>query len=87
MCRISFRALKREDLSSLVDWINCPHVARWWDGPVDAETISDKYLPRLADDSITRVFVIEASGQAIGIIQYLLFSEKRPVSALADVDV
>jgi len=32
--RFRFEALTRQNLPLLFDWLNRPHVARWWDGAV-----------------------------------------------------
>jgi RimJ/RimL family protein N-acetyltransferase len=35
----SFRPLTRADLPLLHDWLNRPHVAEWWEGPVSFEYV------------------------------------------------
>jgi RimJ/RimL family protein N-acetyltransferase len=63
------RPLASSDFPLLVQWINAPHVARWWDGTVDIEKVKEKYGPRLQADSPTSVFVIEVEQSPIGFIQ------------------
>jgi aminoglycoside 6'-N-acetyltransferase len=52
-----------------VEWINSPHVARWWDGEADMHSVTEKYEPRVQNDSPTTVFVIQLGAQPVGFIQ------------------
>ncbi len=54
---IALRPLKVEDFPTLVDWINAPHVARFWDGHTDLAALTKKYGPRLDADTKTHVFI------------------------------
>lgn len=63
---VTLRPLDRADFVLLTEWINMPHVARWWDGAATIESVSSKYEPRLKSDSATKVYVIQASGRAEG---------------------
>jgi aminoglycoside 6'-N-acetyltransferase len=67
--QIALRALKSEDFPRLVDWINTPHVARWWDGKADLSSVTEEYGPTLEDNSETSVFVIEMDQGPVGIVQ------------------
>lgn len=81
---IAFRPLTRADLPVLRDWLNTPHVSRWWgvgSGPgslggagADAATLEQveaKYAPALAAaDPDTHRFVIEVDGVGVGLIQW-----------------
>lgn len=67
--QITLRPLRRDDLPRLVDWINTPHVARWWDGEADLSSVTEEYGPTLEDNSETSVFVIEQEGRPVGIVQ------------------
>lgn len=66
---VTLRPLTSADFPRLVEWINAPHVARWWDGKADLESIKSKYDSRLSGDDKTRVFVIELDTVPIGMIQ------------------
>jgi aminoglycoside 6'-N-acetyltransferase len=66
---ITLRPLDRQDFGQLVEWINMPHILRWWDGKVDMESVVSKYEPRLRHDSATKVYVIQLNDRPIGIIQ------------------
>lgn len=66
---VALRPIETEDFQLLVQWINMPHVARWWDGFTTKDAVISNYGPRLEADSTIKVFVIEMSGCPVGIIQ------------------
>ncbi len=66
---ITLRPLERQDFKLLIKWLNTPHVAQWWDGQVDIESVISKYEPRLQHESPTKVYVIQMDDRSIGIIQ------------------
>ncbi|MBY0357045.1 MAG: acetyltransferase [Candidatus Obscuribacterales bacterium] len=67
--KISLRPLIQNDFESLSSWLSAPHVVRWWGPAPVGEALEEKYLPRLAADAATRVYVIEADNKPLGIIQ------------------
>ncbi len=66
---ISLRPLQTEDFPKLVDWINSPHVARFWDGQTDLAAVTKKYGPRTESDTKTHVFIANLNDVPIGMIQ------------------
>jgi aminoglycoside 6'-N-acetyltransferase len=84
MDQIAFRPLARTDLPVLRDWLNTPHVFRWWgvdSGPgslggagadaATAEQVEAKYGPGIdAIEHRTHRFVIEIDGRAVGLVQW-----------------
>ncbi len=66
---LSFRPLERSDLPRLAEWLGAPHVAAWWRERHDVEAIEAKYGPRVDGIEPTDVFVVEADGAPIGLIQ------------------
>ncbi|MBS1955048.1 MAG: acetyltransferase [Cyanobacteria bacterium SZAS-4] len=67
--KISLRPLQIDDFSTLVDWINAPHVARFWDGQTDLADVTKKYGPRVKADTKTHVFIANVNDVPIGMIQ------------------
>jgi aminoglycoside 6'-N-acetyltransferase len=67
--QVTLRPLAPADFPLLVQWINEPHVARWWDGTADMASVNTKYSPRLDMGSPTRVFVIQIDNFSVGMIQ------------------
>jgi RimJ/RimL family protein N-acetyltransferase len=54
-----FKPLAEEDLEMLAQWLNRPHVMRWWGGePKSLQEIRDKYIPRIYGEVPCRCFLI-----------------------------
>src|SRR5579862_3375070 len=66
---VSLRPLNRQDFPLLVEWINTPHVAMWWDGVADMHSVTSKYEPRIQPNSATSVYAIQVGELAVGMIQ------------------
>ncbi len=69
MTAVSLRPLEQADFSLIVDWINTPHVARWWDGHATMESVTAKFGHRVDADSQVKIFIIQADHRPIGYIQ------------------
>ena len=48
----TFQRLTAADLPLLHDWLNRPHVAARWDGPVRLEDMPEKFGPHLVSDTV-----------------------------------
>lgn len=66
---LALRALTADDFELLAEWINAPHVAKFWDGKTDVQAVREKYSDRLTEQSSTRVFIATLNGQPVGMIQ------------------
>ena len=66
---IWFRPLGRDDFPQLADWLARPHVHKWWKEPFDLAAIEEKYEPRVDDADPTDLYLVEADGVAIGMLQ------------------
>ena len=64
----SFRPLRLEDLQLLHDWLNRPHVARWWEGPRSLDAVKAKYTPRITGGEV-RCFLALRGSEAVAFIQ------------------
>jgi aminoglycoside 6'-N-acetyltransferase-1b/aminoglycoside 6'-N-acetyltransferase-2 len=65
-----FRPLTEADLSMLCDWLNRPHLQRWWrKGTVSLDTVRRKYLPRIAGAADARPFLALLQREPFGFIQ------------------
>ncbi len=67
--KITLRHLNQEDFPQLVDWINAPHVAKFWDGLTNIEDVREKYGPRISSETKTHVFIANFDSTPIGMIQ------------------
>jgi RimJ/RimL family protein N-acetyltransferase len=66
---VIFSPLAENDLELLCQWLNRPHVMRWWgDAPKTLQDIRDKYLPRISGDVPSRSFICHEDGP-VGYIQ------------------
>lgn len=81
---VALRAMTRADLRDVVRWRRQPHVARWFDtgaSPTDADIV-DRYLPRITGEEPTRMFVVEAHGRSVGMLQDYLISDHPEFAVL-----
>jgi aminoglycoside 6'-N-acetyltransferase len=76
-----------EDLPLLAGWLVQPHVSEWWrDEPSGLAAVAEKYGPCIDGDDPTELFVIEADGRAIGMIQrYLIADESEWAHAFGGI--
>ncbi len=65
----TLRPMKADDIALFSQWFSAPHVAPWWDGITDQETLQSKYLPCLDLQSLTRVYTIQVDQKPVGMIQ------------------
>lgn len=66
---LAFRPLARADLPTLHEWLQRPHVARWWDGDCSLDDIARDYLPTIEGGSTTEAYIAMLAGEPIGFIQ------------------
>jgi aminoglycoside 6'-N-acetyltransferase len=78
--RLSLRPLRDEDADRLTEILREPEVARWW-GRWDAERVRKEMI----DEPDAVIFMIEANGEAIGLIQY--YEEPDPNFRHAGIDL
>ena len=63
-----FRPLTRADFPLLHEWLNRPHVAEWWEGPVSFDYVSQSFESDL-QASVVQPFLACLEGVPIGFIQ------------------
>ena len=73
--RLSFRAMTREDLTLLSEWLATPHVSNWWREEFDLAAIEARYGPVIDGRDPTECFIVERDGHPVGFIQRYLFSD------------
>jgi aminoglycoside 6'-N-acetyltransferase len=67
---IAFRPLTRADFADVVRWQGQPYVARWWqDEATDVAAAEAHYGPALDGSDPTRMWVLEANGRSVGLLQ------------------
>lgn len=76
---IDFRQIKESDLHLLTDWLNRPHLQKWWkDKKITLETVREKYLPRIYQKHSAKPFIVTLNKTPIGFIQYYDVSAGDP---------
>lgn len=76
---ITFKKLKKEDLTLLYKWFQMSHILRWYarDEKYGLEKLETKYLPRLDDPSI-KGFIIYNIDHPVGYIQLYCLDHYLP---------
>jgi len=64
--RFAVRPMTEGDLPDLTQWINTPHVARWWDAHRSAEQVASHYGPGIRGEDAVRYWVWEVNGRSVG---------------------
>jgi aminoglycoside 6'-N-acetyltransferase len=67
---LRLRPLTAPDLALLVDWVERPHVSRWWHDPVGWAEIEAHYLPCVTGTDPTHALIVELEGEPIGFAQW-----------------
>ena len=76
---VNLRPMKRDDLPALAAWLRAPHVEAWFPwlhGDLDPiAAVEAEYGPCIDGLDPTQLFVIEATGQAVGFVQRYRISD------------
>ena len=67
--RLTFRPLEKADFALFARWLGKPHVQKWWREPATVEHVAAEYGACTDGDMTTRVYVVQADGKPIGIVQ------------------
>lgn len=66
--RLAIRPFTAGDLPQFEQWVNQPHVSRWWE-ETTPEQIEEHYGPALRGEDATRLWVFEVNGRSLGFAQ------------------
>ena len=68
---VGLRAMTRADLPDVLRWRQAPHVVPWFveSGPVTAASVAERYGARIDGVVPTRMWVVEANGRSVGLLQ------------------
>lgn len=76
---LKFYPLTESDLTLLTNWLNRPHLQKWWRSEkVSLEKVKEKYLPRIRKKDTARPYIVKMMGKAIGYIQYYSVDDGDP---------
>jgi RimJ/RimL family protein N-acetyltransferase len=72
---IHFMPLTRDDLPSLLAWLQKPHVAAWWRDLQTMEQVEADHLPSIDGAEPSYHYVIVVADRPVGMIQWYLASD------------
>jgi RimJ/RimL family protein N-acetyltransferase len=72
---VRFRPLEAKDLALLHDWLQRPHVQRWWSEPGSYAATVEHYLPAIEGTDPTDLYLIVVDGHPVGFIQTYLVAD------------
>lgn len=78
LVEFTFRPLAEDDIPLMHDWLNRPHMARWWHGAKTIQEVREKYLPRIAGNGSAVPYLACVDGEPLGYIQYYIAVEGDP---------
>ena len=64
-----FAPLRETDLPMLLDWLNRPHLRKWWGPERTIEDVREKYLPRISGHDAAEPYIAWLDGEPVGYIQ------------------
>ncbi len=82
---LRFRALQSDDLRLVYEWLQQPHVRRWWSDHETYEAVVEHYLPSIEGEEPTDHYLVLLDEQAVGFIETYLVSDHPDYAALAEV--
>jgi aminoglycoside 6'-N-acetyltransferase len=82
---IEFRPLREADLAQLNEWLQRPHVHRWWGDTKTLDETIAYYTPALRGEEPTDYYVIVVDGRDVGMIETYLCSDYPEWDAIVQV--
>ena len=79
---LRFRALEADDLRLLHEWLQRPHVQRWWTDRETYEGVVGHYLPSIAGAEPTDHYLVLLDERPIGMVETYLVSDHPEYAAL-----
>lgn len=64
-----FTPLRESDLPMLFEWLNRPHLRKWWGPERTVAEVREKYLPRIAGEDAAEPYIASLDGEPVGYIQ------------------
>lgn len=79
---IRFRPMTRDDLRRMHEWLQRPHISRWWVERETYEEVADRYLPAIQGKEPTDMYITLLDEEPIGFVQTYLVSDYPDYAAL-----
>jgi aminoglycoside 6'-N-acetyltransferase len=81
---IEFAAMTADDLALFHEWLQRPHVKRWWRDRETYEDVVEQYLPSIEGREPTDHYLIVLDSRPIGVIQTYLVSDYPEWDAIVE---
>ena len=82
---LRFRALQSDDLRLVHEWVQRPHVRRWWGDHGTYQEVVEHYLPSIEGEEPTDHYIVFLDEQPVGFIETYLVSDHPDYAALVGV--
>jgi RimJ/RimL family protein N-acetyltransferase len=69
---VTFRPMTKDDLPLMHEWLQRPHVKRWWDPRETLAEVEAHYAPRIAGDDPVDLWLALENGRPIAFLQTYL---------------
>jgi RimJ/RimL family protein N-acetyltransferase len=80
-----FRPMSRDDLPLVFEWLQRPHVKKWWRERDTYEQLVEDYLPSIEGREPTDLYMVLLDDVPVGYVQTYLVSDHPEYAALVDV--
>ena len=79
---LRFRPLQAADLRLLHEWLQRPHVRRWWSDHETYDAVVEHYLPSIEGSDPTDLYVVLLDDEPIGFVQTYLVADYAEYATL-----
>lgn len=79
---LTFRRMELADLQLLHEWLQRPHIRRWWGDHDTYESVVEHYAPAIRGDKATELYLAVLDGQPVAFVQMYLVADHPDFAAL-----
>ncbi|WP_440069540.1 GNAT family N-acetyltransferase [Streptosporangium sp. OZ121] len=72
---ITWRRLKKQDFPLLREWLEQPHVARWWNHETSAEAVARDFGPAVKGEEPSEDLLVFLDGRPLGLVQRMMLAD------------
>jgi aminoglycoside 6'-N-acetyltransferase len=72
---IVLRPLAAQDFVTISEFLQSPHVARWWHDDPTVEAVAERYGPNLSGEDPTVVYLVLDEERPLGLAQHYLWDD------------
>jgi aminoglycoside 6'-N-acetyltransferase Ib len=86
MLALSFRPMQADDLPLLYEWLQRPHVERWWSERETYDEVVDHYLPAIEGSDLTDHYFVLLDDRPIGFVETYVVADHPEYARLVGAD-